>query len=114
MDVGRIQAELRRFAAERDWDQFHTPKNLAMALNGEAGELAAEFQWLTPEQSGTISGHDLNRVRLEAADVGIYLLRLCDKLGIDLESAIHEKIRLNGQRYPADKVKGSARRATVS
>ena len=78
-----LQAKLRAFVAERDWDQFHTPKNLAMALVAEAGELVEHFQWLTPEQSAQLPADTRAEVELEIADVLLFLLRLCDKLGID-------------------------------
>jgi dCTP diphosphatase len=107
-----LARRLREFAAERDWEQFHSPKNLAMALVGEAGELAAEFQWMTEAQSQTPDGAQLARIRAEAADVFNYLIRLTDKLGIDLVTAAHEKIDENARRYPADKVRGSSRKYT--
>lgn len=103
---------LRDFAAARDWDRFHTPKNLAMALTGEAGELAAEFQWLTEAESQHLDPERRERVRQEAADVLLYLLRLCDRLEIDLVQAAADKIALNARRYPAERVKGSARKYT--
>jgi NTP pyrophosphatase (non-canonical NTP hydrolase) len=105
-----LARRLREFAHERDWDQFHSPKNLAMALVGEAGELAAEFQWMTEEQSKAPDDAQLARIRAEAADVLNYLVRLADKLGIDLIEAAHEKIELNASRYPADKVRGSSKK----
>ena len=105
-----LTQRLREFAAERDWDQFHTPKNLAMALTGEAGELAAEFQWLTEAQSRELEPERRKRVEEEAADVLLYLVRLADRLGIDLVAAAHRKIDLNAERYPAHKVYGSARK----
>lgn len=107
-----LTQRLRAFAAERDWDQYHTPKNLAMALTGEAGELAAEFQWLTEAQSRDLEPKRRARVQEEAGDVLLYLLRLADKLDFDLVEAAHRKIDLNAQRYPADKVFGSARKYT--
>ncbi len=103
---------LRKFAADRDWDQFHTPKNLAMAITGEAGELAAEFQWLTEAESQALDMEQMDRVRAEAADVLLYLVRLSDKLQFDLMDAAHRKIDQNETRYPADKVRGSARKYT--
>src|SRR5262245_42525221 len=105
-----LAAKLRAFAAARDWDQFHSPKNLAMALTSEAGELAAEFQWLTEEQSRSPDTERLGRIRYECADVLIYLVRLADKLGIDLTAAAHEKIAQNEQRYPAERVRGSMKK----
>ncbi len=104
---------LRAFAAERDWEQFHTPKNLAMALAGEAGELLEIFQWLTPEQSAAIMDDPstAQHVREEAADVYAYLLRFADVLGIDLQEALVAKIESNAKRYPVDQSFGSARKA---
>lgn len=107
-----LALHLRQFATERDWDQFHTPKNLAIALVSEAGELAAEFQWLTEAQSCTPDAEELSRIRSEAADVLNYLVRLADKLGFDLLAAAYEKIKENELRYPADKVRGSAKKYT--
>ncbi len=110
--LSSLAQRLRQFAAERDWDQYHTPKNLAMALTGEAGELAAEFQWLTEAQSRDLDPERRARVQEEAGDVLLYLVRLADKLGFDLVEAGHRKIDLNAERYPADKVFGSARKYT--
>jgi dCTP diphosphatase len=103
---------LRDFAAERDWEQFHTPKNLAAALAVEAGEVLEHFQWLTPEQSAALPEAERARVALELADVLLYLLRLADRSGIDLERAAWEKLSLNAEKYPADKARGSARKYT--
>ena len=103
---------LRSFATERDWERFHSPKNLVMALTGEAGELAAEFQWLTEAESQELDPERMVRVKQEAADVLLYLVRLADKLQFDLLEAAHRKIDLNAERYPADKVRGSARKYT--
>jgi len=105
-----LALRLRGFAAERDWDRFHSPKNLAMALTGEAGELAAEFQWLTESESQCLEPERLARVQQEAADVLLYLVRLADKLQFDLVEAAHRKIEHNAQNYPADKVRGSSRK----
>jgi NTP pyrophosphatase (non-canonical NTP hydrolase) len=107
-----LARRLREFAEERDWDQFHSPKNLAMALVGEAGELAAEFQWMTEPQSKAPDAAQLARIRSEAADVLNYLVRLADKLDIDLIAAAHDKIEDNARRYPAEKVRGSSRKYT--
>lgn len=103
---------LRAFAAERDWEQFHTPKNLAAALAVEAGEVLEHFQWLTPEQSAALGDAERARVALELADVLLYLLRLADRSGIDLERAAWDKLALNAEKYPADKARGSARKYT--
>ena len=104
----QIKIRLREFAAERDWDQFHSPKNLAMALIVEAAELVEHFQWLTEDQSQTLPAEKLAEVEQEIADIQIYLIRLADKLGVDMEKAVNAKIELNEKKYPADKVRGSA------
>ena len=104
----QIKIRLREFAAERDWDQFHSPKNLAMALIVEAAELVEHFQWLTEEQSQTLPPKKLSEVEQEIADIQIYLIRLADKLGVDMEKAVNAKIELNEKKYPAEKVRGSA------
>lgn len=106
----RLRDALRAFAAEREWEQFHTPKNLAMALTGEVGELVEHFQWLTPEQSTALTPQQREEVALEMADVLLYLVRLADVSGVDLADAAERKIALNAQRYPADAVRGSARK----
>ena len=103
-----LKARLRQFAALRDWEQFHTPKNLAMALVAEAGELAAHFQWLGESQSTALQETKRHAVAQEMADVLIYLVRLADKLDVDLYQAATDKMALNEQRYPADLVRGSA------
>lgn len=110
MDIDDLQRRLDEFATERDWNQFHTPKNLAMALAGEAGELLEIFQWLAGDQSTktNLSDDQLARTEEEIADVVIYALRLCDKLEIDLEHAILEKMEKNAQKYPVSLSKGSA------
>jgi dCTP diphosphatase len=103
-----LRARLAEFAAERDWDQFHNPKNLAMALAGEAGELLEHFQWLTFEQAANLPRETRAEVALEAADVLLFLLRLCDKLDIDLAAAAEKKLALNAKKYPVEKSKGKA------
>jgi NTP pyrophosphatase (non-canonical NTP hydrolase) len=110
--LAELQRRLAEFAAARDWDRFHSPKNLAMALSVEAAELVEELQWLTEEQSRALEPERLERVRLEAADVLIYLLRLADKLGLDLLRAADDKIALNERKYPADRVRGDSRKYT--
>jgi dCTP diphosphatase len=107
-----LALRLRAFAADRGWDQFHSPKNLAMALTAEAGELAAEFQWLTESESSSPTPEQLARMRAECADVLNYLIRLADKLNIDLIASANEKIDQNERKYPADKVRGSAKKYT--
>lgn len=108
--LNELMLRVRQFAAERDWEQFHTPKNLAMALVAEAGELAAEFQWLTAAQSAVPDAQQMKRIQAESADVLIYLVRLADKLGFDLLAAATVKIQENERRYPADKVRGSSKK----
>ena len=101
---------LRAFAAERDWDQFHSPRNLAAALAVEAAELLEPFQWLTDEQSRELSPESRAAVEQEMADVLLYLVRLADKLEVDLEQAARAKIALNAQKYPVEKARGSNRK----
>lgn len=103
---------LREFARARDWEQFHSPKNLSMALIAEAAELVEHFQWLSEEQSGALPVEKLEVVRLELADIQIYLMRLAERLGVDLLAAVRDKMTINEHRYPADLVRGSARRAS--
>jgi NTP pyrophosphatase (non-canonical NTP hydrolase) len=107
-----LQQRLAAFAAARDWEQFHSPKNLAMALSVEAAELVEEFQWLTEAQSKALDAERHERVRLELADVFIYLLRLADRLDVDLMLAADDKMALNERRYPADRVRGDSRKYT--
>jgi dCTP diphosphatase len=106
----RLRDSLRQFAAERDWEQFHSPKNLAMALAVEAAELLERFQWVTEEQSRRLPPPELARVREEMADVLNYLVRLADQLDVDLLAAARDKITLNAQKYPVDKARGNARK----
>lgn len=110
MNIEEIKDRLSRFAEERDWEQFHSPKNLSMAIAAEAGELLEIFQWLTEEQSIEIGNDDkeMALIRQEIADIFIYLIRLADKLDVDIEQAIKEKIELNELKYPKDIAKGSA------
>lgn len=107
-----LAKELRIFAAERDWDQFHSPKNLAMALSVETAELLEHFQWLTEEQSLSLPSKKLEQVREEIGDVLIYLTRLADKLGIDILNAALMKLEINRNKYPVNKAKGSAEKYT--
>ena len=109
--IQELNERLLRFARERDWEPFHSPKNLAMALAGEAGELLEHFQWLTEEQSENLSPDKRDEVALELADLLIYLVRLSQRLEIDLLDAAWRKIAINEERYPVEKVKGDARRA---
>jgi NTP pyrophosphatase (non-canonical NTP hydrolase) len=104
----RLRVRLAAFAAERDWEQFHNPKNLAMAVAGEAGELLEHFQWLTFEQAAQLPAATRAEVALEAADVLLFLVRLCDRLGIDLAGACEKKLALNARKYPVEKSRGRA------
>ena len=106
----QLRDALRAFAGERDWDQFHSPKNLAMALTVEAAELQEHFQWLTEQASSELGREELAAVGAEMADVLIYLVRLADRLGIDLLEQAAAKIEVNARRYPAAEVRGSARK----
>ena len=107
----RLRARLARFAADRDWEQFHSPKNLSMALIAECAELVEHFQWLSEEESLSLDPKRREAVRLELADILIFLVRCADRLGLDLVEAAYDKIAMNEARYPADRVRGSARRA---
>ena len=100
--------QVRNFRQERDWDQYHSPKNLVMALVVEASELAEHFQWMTEEQSNSLPPDKLAEVKEEIGDVLIYLANLCDKLGIDPVEAAHDKLGKNRQKYPASKVRGKS------
>jgi len=111
-ELDQLKTRLRQFAEERDWDQFHSPKNLSMALIAEAAELVEHFQWLTEAQSASLSPDKLKKVEEELADILIYLVRAADKLGINLIEAAKNKIEVNEQKYPADKAKGSAKKYT--
>lgn len=104
---------LRAFAEERDWDQFHSPKNLAMALAGEVGELLEHFQWKTQADSAALSADDRAEVEDEMADVLLYLVRLADKLDVDLLAAAERKLAKNAAKYPADVVRGSSKKYTA-
>jgi NTP pyrophosphatase (non-canonical NTP hydrolase) len=107
--IGDLQARLRDFARERDWEQFHNPKNLAMALAAEVGELVEIFQWLTPEQAADVMESERSDdVRDELADVLIYVARLADVVGVDLPAAADRKLAINDARYPAELVRGRA------
>ena len=111
-DLEALRRRVADFAAARDWDQFHAPKNLAMALIAECAELVEHFQWLDAEDSAALSEEKRAAVRLELADVLIYLVRIADKLDVDLLAAARDKIAINEERYPAAQVRGDARRAS--
>ena len=106
-----LRQRLAEFADDRDWQQFHSPKNLSMALIAEAAELVEHFQWLSQSQSLELDDKKRSQVRLELADILIYLIRTADQLDIDLISAANDKIAINEKRYPVEKVKGKAGRA---
>ena len=110
--ITSLQQKLRSFSNDRDWNQFHSPKNLAMALSVESAELLEVFQWLSEEESKQLSNEDLEKARMEIADVFIYLLRIADKLNIDLRTAAEDKISVNERKYPSKLVKGSAKKYT--
>ena len=111
-DIDTLKLELREFADQRDWNQFHSPKNLCMALGVEVSELTEHFQWLTEEQSKNLSAEKLEEVATELADTLLYLVRLADKLEIDLLTAARNKIKLNEQKYPVDKSRGNSKKYT--
>ena len=106
--IDELQARLRRFAQAREWERFHSPKNLAMALVAEAGELVEQFQWLTEQESAELTAERLAAVRQELADVLIYLVRLADVLDVNLLAAAWDKLLLNERRYPVERVRGRA------
>lgn len=111
-DLIALRDMIREFVAERDWDQFHTPKNLVMALSVEAAELLEPFQWLKNGDISELDAAQRENVRHEMADVLMYLIRLADKLDVDLVKAVHEKMVLNREKYPADRVWGNSRKYT--
>jgi len=112
MDIKSVQQKLRAFAQERDWDVYHTPKNLVMALTGEVGELAEIFQWLSPDEAAAImtTPRQAENVRDELADILTYVLRLSDILGVDLAAAVEQKIAKNAEKYPVLLAKGNAKK----
>lgn len=109
-ELDTLRNQLRTFAADREWDQFHSPKNLAAALSVEASELLEIFQWLSEAQSRELSPEALEAARAEVADVLLYLIRISDKLGIDLIAAAQAKIVKNAEKYPVEKAKGNSRK----
>jgi NTP pyrophosphatase (non-canonical NTP hydrolase) len=104
--------KLREFAAERDWEQFHSPKNLSMALAVEVAEIIEHFQWLTEEQTRDLDPETLKKIREEIGDVQIYLARLADQVGISPLEAALEKLEINRHKYPPDKARGKATKST--
>ena len=113
MTLDELAVRLREFAVARAWEQFHTPKNLAMALAGEVGELVAELQWLMPEEASRVmdDADAAARMRSELGDVTIYLVRLADVLGVDLVEAARVKLAESERRYDVETYRGSARKA---
>jgi dCTP diphosphatase len=112
MDLKSIQQRIRTFRDERDWMQFHNPKNLAISISIEAAELLEHFQWKSYEESEKLAFEAKEQLADEVADVAVYLIELCDNLGIDLEAAIHAKLTKNAAKYPAAKARGSAKKYT--
>ena len=110
MNVNKIMKMLRVFASERDWEKFHSPKNLAMALSVEASELVEIFQWMSEKESelANLNEANLDRAKEEIADILIYLIRISDELKIDLESAVKKKLSINEVKYPVESSKGSS------
>lgn len=111
-NIDPLMQHLRAFAQARDWEQFHSPKNLSMALIAECAEVVEHFQWLSEEQSYRLDEGKREEVRMELADVFIFLMRLADRLDVDLVQAAYDKAAINERRYPADRVRGDARRAS--
>jgi len=110
-ELNELQNKLKKFANDRDWQQFHSPKNLVMALSGEAGELTEHFQWLSERDSYLIDDNEtLEEVTHEVADVFLYLVQICEKLDIDLLKAANEKMIINEKKYPIDRSRGSSRK----
>lgn len=114
IDVDPLSHALEKFAIDRDWAQFHSPKNLVMALTGEVGELTEIFQWMTEEQSRSAGSepHTALAIKEELADVQLYLVRLASILGIDLNEAVQHKLQKNAEKYPIDKARGSNKKYT--
>lgn len=114
LDLDSLMKELKAFAEERDWDQFHSVKNLTMALSVEASELVELFQWLTEEQSNNAENDPKLKLKAEeeVADIFIYLLRVAEKLDIDLESAVKAKLKKNAEKYPVELAKGNSKKYT--
>ncbi|HNV59259.1 MAG TPA: nucleotide pyrophosphohydrolase [Rhodoferax sp.] len=113
-DLQSLTQSLRDFAQKREWDQFHSPKNLAAALTVEAAELLEHFQWMTEEQSRQPSAEKTAEIAAEAADVFLYLLQVCDKLNIDLIEAARQKLVVNAQKYPVERARGSSKKYSAS
>ena len=110
-NIAEVAAALRAFAAERDWETFHSPKNLAAAMSVEASEVLEHFQWLTEEQSRSLGPDKKEEVAMELADVFLYLVRLSDRLGVDLLHSAERKMKVNAKNYPVDFTRGAIRKA---
>ena len=110
MNYEKIKKEIKEFVDERDWEQFHTPKNLSMALSVEASELVEIFQWLKPEESNSPNQKQIQEINSEVADIAMYLLHFCSVLGIDIEEAIEKKLEKNALKYPVNLSKGNAQK----
>jgi len=111
-NMNQLIEQVRAFARERDWDQFHSPKNLSMGLSIEAAEILEIFQWLTEEQSKVLNAEALSRLEEEIGDVMIYLIGLADRFGLDPAVLAANKLTINAQKYPADLVRGKAKKYT--
>jgi NTP pyrophosphatase (non-canonical NTP hydrolase) len=111
-ELEELRLKVSEFARQRDWDQFHSPKNLAMALIVEAAELVEQFQWMKQSESRELDRENLQAVEEELADILVYLVRIADQLDIDLMSAARRKIESNAAKYPADRVRGSSKKYT--
>ncbi|MGC2165101.1 MAG: nucleotide pyrophosphohydrolase [Gallionella sp.] len=111
-EFDRVRRKVREFVVAREWDQFHSPKNLSMALIVEAAELVEHFQWLTEAQSDNLQPSQLAEIELELADIQIYLISLAEKLRLDLVAAVDRKLALNAQKYPVDKARGNSSKYT--
>lgn len=114
MDIKKIKERIQKFSTDRDWESFHNPKNLVMALNGEVGELNEIFQWLDFEESLNLPNDVLEHTKEEVADIAIYLIRICMKLDIDLEEAILNKMVKNEAKYPVETSQGSSKKYSKS
>ena len=112
MDIEKIEKIINKFSEDRDWDKYHSPKNLVMALSGEVGELNEIIQWLNENESYNLSDNNKQYVKDEVADIAIYLLKICMKLDINLEDAIIEKMQKNIEKYPVEKIKGKFKKYT--
>ncbi|MCS0187469.1 nucleotide pyrophosphohydrolase [Vibrio alginolyticus] len=111
-DIENLKNRIKKFTKERNWDQFHSPKNLSMALTVEASELLETLQWLTEEQSKTLTIKQKSKMEEEVADIFLYLLMFCEKTGIDLITASNNKIDSNGNKYPVEKSYGNSKKYT--